>query len=104
MQALFILGLAVLTSLGTFFFAIVWLRLPAGQLRTAFGKMLESVGTTLVLLTINLAVATTVVLVVRGLTGTFVSVYISDDVTLVGLAILQSLTLQWWRESSRNVR
>jgi len=66
--------------------------------------MLESVGTTLVLLTINLAVATTVVLVVRGLTGTFVSVYISDDVTLVGLAILQSLTPQWWRESSRNVR
>jgi len=104
MQALFILGLVVMTSFGTYFLAIVWLRLPAGQLRPAFGKMLESVGMTLVFLAINLAVAVTVVLALRGLTETFVSVYISDDAALVGLSVLQSLTLQWWRESSRNVR
>jgi hypothetical protein len=104
MRALFILGLAVLTSFSAYFFAIVWLGLPVGQLRTAVGKMLESVGMTLVFLAINLAVTVTVVLTVRGLTATFVSVYIGDDVALVGLSALQSLTLQWWRESSRNVR
>jgi hypothetical protein len=103
MRALFILGLAVLTSFGTYFFAIVWLRLPVGQLRAAFAKMLESVGTILVFVAINLGAAITVVLALRGLTKTFVSVYIVDDATLVALSVLQSLTLQWWRES-RNVR
>jgi len=103
MEAIFISGVAGLTSIGTYFCATVWLRLPADKLGKALGKMLECVGTSLVFLTVNLAVAVTMVLVVRGLTRTFVSVYMSDDAALVGLSILQGLTFQWWRELSREL-
>jgi len=103
MEAIFISGLAGLTSIGMYLCAILWLRLPAGKLGAALAKMLESVGTTLVFLALNVTVAVSTVLAVRGFTKTFVSVYISDDAALVGLSILQGLTFQWWRELSRGL-
>ena len=100
MQAIFILALAGLTSVGACFFGVRRLRLSGRNFGAAIGKMLEAVGTTLVFLTVNLAVAVIIVLAVRGLTGTFVSVYVTDDAVWVGLSLLQGLTFHWWRELS----
>jgi hypothetical protein len=36
----------------------------------------------------------------RGVTGTFVSVYVTGDTVWLGLALLQGLVFQWWREVS----
>ena len=66
--------------------------------------MLEAVGTTLVFLAVNLAMAVTIVLAVRGVTGSFVSVYVTDDAVWMGLSLLQGLTFQWWRGLSGKPR
>ena len=102
MQAILILILAGLTSLSAYFIGTRRLRLSSRCCREAIGKMLESVGTILVFLALNLVMAVTIVLAVRSLTRTFVSIYIIDDVAWVGLSLIQGLTFQWWRESSRN--
>jgi len=39
-------------------------------------------------------------LLLRKLTGSFVSMYINTDVTLVLLSAFQALVFQWWRAES----
>ncbi len=97
-KANFILALAGLTSVGAYFIGTKWLRLPGRTFGAAIGRMLESVGMTLVFLALNVAVAVTIVLAVRGVTGTFVSIYLTDDAAWVGLSLLQGLTFQSWRK------
>ncbi|PYN21668.1 MAG: hypothetical protein DMD99_19190 [Candidatus Rokuibacteriota bacterium] len=104
MQGIFILALAGLTSVGAYFFGIGRLGLSSGSFGAAIGKMLEAVGTTLVFLAVNLAMAVTIVLAVRGVTGSFVSVYVTDDAVWMGLSLLQGLTFQWWRGLSGKPR
>jgi hypothetical protein len=104
MKAIFILALAGGTSLAAFFFGVKGLRLSGSRLGAAIGKTFEAVGTTFVFLAINLAVAVIIVLTVRGLTGTHVSVYVTDDSVWIGLSLLQGLTFQWWRELSGKPR
>ena len=101
MKAVSILALVGLTSVGAYFFGISRLRLSRQNFGAAIGKTLESVGTTLVFLAVNLTVAVTIVLAVRSLTATFVSVYVADDAVWVGLSFHQGLIFQWWRELSR---
>ena len=64
--------------------------------------MLESVGIVLIFLAVNLATAVAVVLAMRGLTGAFVSAYVTDDTVWVGLSLIQGLAFQWWRGLSAN--
>ena len=97
MKAMFILALTGLTSVGAYFIGIRRLRLSSRSFGAATGKMLESFGTTLVFLVVNLVVAVAIVLAMRSLTGTFVSVYVTHDAALMGLSLLQGVTFQWWR-------
>jgi len=95
MKAILILALAGLTSVGTYLGGTRRLGLPARTFSAAIGIMLESVGTILVFLVINLAVVVTTVLAVRGPTGMFISAYVvTDDIVWVGLSLLQGLTFQ----------
>ncbi|PYN27442.1 MAG: hypothetical protein DMD99_02625 [Candidatus Rokuibacteriota bacterium] len=57
MKAILILALPGLTFVGAFFFGVRRLRLSGRSPGAAIGKTLESVGTTLVFLAINVAVA-----------------------------------------------
>jgi hypothetical protein len=41
--------------------------------------------------------AATIILVLRSLSGTFVSIYVINDITWLGLSLLQGLTFWWWR-------
>lgn len=96
----FVLILVALTSLGLWWSGAKLFGFSAGSLRLACGKVLESVGFTLLFLALDLAVAVVVILVARVALGQFVSLYYAADATLFVLAPLQGLTFQWWRELS----
>src|SRR5262249_37810310 len=48
----------------------------------------------------DLLVTLVLVVALRSVTSTFVSVYVIDDTVWLGLALLQGLVFQWWREVS----
>ena len=100
MIAIFMLALAGLTSVAAYLLGARRLGLEPARLGTALGKMLETVGAVLIFLAADLLVAVVLVVALRGVTGTFVSVYVTDDTVWLGLALLQGLVFQWWREVS----
>jgi hypothetical protein len=102
MRPVFILIIAGLTSAGIFVLGVTRLRLSRSGLWLAVGKTCECVGLTLVFLLLNLAVGVFAILAGRSLSGRFVSLYIVSDTTLLILALLQALTFQAWRDSSRH--
>ena len=97
----FMLTLMGLTSVGAYLVGVRWLRLPVRVLRPALDKMLECVGIALLFAVVNIVLATLVVLVGRGITGTFLSVYMVNDVTWVFLSLVQGLTFHFWRDLAR---
>jgi hypothetical protein len=100
----FVVILVVLTSLGMYWFGAKIFGFSPQGLRPAFGKVLESIGLTLLFFALDLAVGMFTILAGRFLTGGFVSLYLASDATLLVLALLQGLTFQWWRELSRHRR
>jgi len=99
--ATFMLVMVGLTSVGTYVVGVAWLRLPAGAINTAIGRVLECVGATLAFAVLNVSLATAVVLTLRAVTGRFVSVYLVNDDTWLAFSLLQGLTFHWWRELAR---
>jgi hypothetical protein len=100
MEATFIAALAGLTSISAYYFGARVLRLSSPRLGAAIGKMLESIGTILIFLAVNLAIAVLIVLAVRSFTGLFVSAYVTDDAVWLGLSLIQGLAFQWWRAAA----
>ena len=97
MEATFMAALAGLTSIGGYYVGVKLFRLPTAGLGAAIGKMLESIGMVLIFLAVNLALALMMVLLARGVTGVFVSAYVTDDLVWLGLSAIQGLAFQWWR-------
>ena len=99
-DALYLIGLVALTS------GLVWvigrrgLGLGSAAVRPALGRLLEWVGLSVVFYAVNLFVGFLAVLALRKLTGSFVSMYINTDTTLVLLSAFQALVFQWWRAES----
>ena len=89
-------ALVAVTSLGAWLVGTRRLGLPGAGLVPAGARMLEAIGLLLVFLLLNLAVGATVVLVWRGFTGRFVSLYILNDTTLGAFALVQALVFHWW--------
>jgi hypothetical protein len=100
MIGIFMLALAGLTSVAAHLLGVRRLGLAPARLGAAVGKMLETMGAALIFLVADLLVAVVLVVALRGVTGTFVSVYVIDDTVWLGLALLQGLIFQWWREVS----
>jgi hypothetical protein len=101
MEPVFILVITGLTSGGMFILGVRALRLSRAGLWLVLGKVCESIGLTLVLFLLNLAVGMFAILAWRSLTGRFVSIYIASDTTVLILSLLQALAFHAWRESSR---
>ena len=101
MEPSFILVPIILTSACAYLVARRGLVLSWSRLRVAAGKMLECIGVTVIFLVANLAAAMLMILADRVLTGGYVSLYLANDVVLLVLSLLQALTFQWWRESSK---
>lgn len=96
MEAYYLLLLFGVTSPVLYLAATRGLGLRRDALRPALARMLECIGLAIVLAALNVAVGFLLVLALRRLTGTFVSLYLNTDGTLLALSVLQAVVLQWW--------
>jgi hypothetical protein len=101
MESVFILVVAGMTSAGAYVLGAARLGFSTTGLRLALGKACECVGLTLVFIVVNLAMAMFAILIMRSLSGRFVSLYVASDITFLVLSGLQALTFQAWRENSQ---
>jgi hypothetical protein len=99
-DAVFLLVVAGLTSVLLILFGWRVARLPGGGLRRAAWRLLECAGLSLSFYALNVAVGFVAVLVLRRVTGEFVSAYVMSDGTLSVLSALQAVAFQWWRAES----
>jgi len=102
MEPAFILTIVSLTSLALLLLGAKGLHLTRAGLGLVLRKVCESIGLTLVVFLVNLAIGILVILAWRSLTGRFVSLYIASDSTVLILSLLQALSFQAWREGSRH--
>jgi hypothetical protein len=76
-------------------------RPQAGRaLRAAAGQALEAVGLTVLFFLANVAAGALVTVLARTLQLRFISIYLTTDVTLLVLSLLQALVYQRWREGA----
>ena len=97
LASLYLLVLVALTSAAVVALARRGLGLRAARLPAALRRLLECAGLTLAFYVLNLAVGFAAVLVLRRLTGAFVSAYLNADDTLPVLSLFQAVAFQWWR-------
>ena len=62
--------------------------------------VLECLGLAVVFLVGNLAAGVALTLVLRALTGRFISIYWLNDISVLALSLLQALVLQSWLRRS----
>ena len=96
LETLVVPALVAVTSVAVWLMGTRRLGLPRAGLLPAGARMLEAVGLLLVFLALNLGLGATVILAWRGITGRFVSLYILNDATLGGFALVQALLVHWW--------
>lgn len=96
MSSLLLLILPAATSLAAFMIAR---RAGAGPrgLADAVRSVLELAGISTLFLVANLALGTALVLAVRLLSSSFVSIYVLNDLSLVALSVLQGAVFFCWR-------
>lgn len=99
MDALYLILLVALTS------ALSWLAGRRGlglraSVRPALGRLLEWVGLSVLFYALNLLIGFALVLLLRTITGSFISMYVNTDATLALLAAFQAVVFQWWRAES----
>lgn len=78
--------------------------LAARALAAALGRMLETLGLTLLFLAGNVVLAIVAILGARTLTGEFLSAYAVNDVTLVIVSLIQGTVARWWHRESQGAR
>jgi hypothetical protein len=93
----FLLVLIAVTSAAACALGVRRLGLGPDRLGAAVLFVFQLVGMSTVFFVANLAVGLVCVLVVRGATGTFVSAYLLNDVTLCLLSALQGVCFECWR-------
>ncbi len=101
MLTLCLLGVALASLVLVWIGARLLLRLEQRALLPAVRSAVEIIGATAVLWAFNVALCAAAALITRRLTGTFVSLYVSGDVTLLAAALLEALVLDAWRRHSR---
>jgi hypothetical protein len=98
-DSLYLTGLVALTS------GLVWLAgrrrgLDQAAVRPALGRLLEWLGLAVAFYVFNLLTGFAAVLLLRRLTGSFISMYVNADATLALFSAFQALVFQWWRAES----
>ena len=89
------------SSTGALLVGIAWIGLRPADLLPAAWRVLEGVGLTVGFFLLNLAAGVAIAVGSRLATNTFVSMYYTNDVALLGISLLQGLLYQWWREGGR---
>jgi len=101
LEQLFLLALVTVTSVAACAVGIAGLGLRPARLWEAGRFTLQLVGMSTLFFVGNLAIGLICVLAVRGATGTFVSVYLLNDLTLAVLSAVQGVCFECWRTSAR---
>jgi hypothetical protein len=96
-EAIFLMALVLTTSAAACLLGWGRRRLPPRALAPAAWRALEVVGSACAWLAINLAAGAAAILIARA-AGYFVTIYILNDATLVGLSLLQGLLFTSWRQ------
>ena len=99
-DSLYLAGLVALTSCLVWFAGRRWRGLDQAALRPALVRLLEWLGLVVAFYVLNLLVGFVAVLLLRKLTGSFISMYVNTDVTLGLLSAFQAVVFQWWRAES----
>lgn len=99
LEQLFLLALVAVTSVAACAVGIAGLGLRPARLWEAGRFALQLVGMSTLFFVGNLAIGLVCVLAVRGATGTFVSVYLLNDLTLAVLSAVQGVCFECWRTS-----
>jgi hypothetical protein len=100
-EALYFLFLLGVTSAAAFALGRRRWGLGGETLRGAIGRLLECAGLAVLFFLANLAAGFATVLVLRRLTGAFLSLYVNTDPALFTLSIAQAVLFQWWRAGER---
>lgn len=97
MESFFVLLLVGLSSAGA---RLLGRRvLPKGGFRFGLGKALECLGLAVLFFAANVCLGFLISVFARAAGPVFVSVYLSADIALLALSLVQALVFQWWRES-----
>jgi len=104
MDALFVLGVVVATSAMAYLLGRRRWGLGREALGPAFGRLLEFAGLTVVFLFVNILAGVVGVLLLRTVTGRFVSMYVNTDTAILLLAMAQAVVVQWWRAEHERTR
>jgi hypothetical protein len=91
--------LAILTSVAAYVIAGRVGNRGPGALWAALGRALEVIGLASVFLVANFAVGLLVVLLMRGVSGRFISAYVLNDSSLVMMSTLQGMVWSFWRHA-----
>ena len=101
LEQLFLLALVAVTSVAACAVGIAGLGLRPARLWEAGRFAQQLVGKSTLFFVGNLAIGLVCVLAIRGATGTFVSVYLLNDLTLGVLSAAQGVCFECWRTSGR---
>lgn len=102
MDKLYVPLLVLLTSLIGYWYTRRRLSLEPGDVKQAIGGTLELIGCWVMVYIANLLVGLVAILLIRRITGFFISVYVLKGVMLVLFTILQALVLyHLWCRSRR---
>jgi len=101
MEQWLMLGMVGLTAAASYMLGIRMAGLRAQGLLTAAAAVAEGVGIGMVFLALNLGMALTLILLVRTVTGIFLSAYLLDDVAWPILSFLQGLLFRAWLSQKR---
>lgn len=89
-----------ITSLVGYLFARRWWHADRARLVSAWHGAMEALGCWVVVYLANLLLGATLILIIRLLTGFFISLYVLGGVMLVLFSVLQALVLyHLWRQS-----
>jgi hypothetical protein len=100
MERYFVLVLVGVTSVAAYLAGTAVLGCSPARVRHAFGKMLECIGIAIVFFAVNVAVGVAITLASRTIFHRFMSMYLSNDISLLVLSLLQGLLFLFWHDSA----
>jgi len=102
-QSLILISIVVVSTLAALVATVRSGFVPRDGWRPALWTALGLIGASAVFFVLNLTIGVAAILLVRSVTPLFVSIYVLNDVTLVGLSLLQGLVFGvWYRDSMQD--
>ena len=100
-MTLLLVAVISLTSIAASLVGVRHLALSVRGLPTAASMFLECIGLAVVFSTLNIGVATAIVVLTRTLGAGFVSAYVTGDAVWLAFSFLQAVMFQLWRAQAR---